>query len=215
MKIRALAPNVAQFASRKRWYEYIPFLERYKWRIRAAHHWVLSMVRRRHNVVRMKALNSGQWYDSDTRMFEASFQILVDYVENEVAWIRLMSECKASWYHRWIRIPNRRELALKHLDWEIQLGNDSVNQSEAAKKIKSLYLWYKDERPHRPDPWDEVPDREIEFEPENEDGTFTMVPFSEEYSAAIQKAAEREQVYEDEDNRKLVQLIQVRQFLWT
>ena len=215
MKIRALAPNVAQFATRKRWYEHIPLLERFKWRIRGIVNWILSIVRRRHNIVRMKALNMGQWYDSDTRMFEASFQILVDYVEKEVAWIRLISECRASWYHRWVGVPNAREMALKHLDWEIQLGDDSLNQSEAARKIKELYLWYKDERPNRPDPWDAVPHRKIEFEPMNDDGTYTMVPCDEEYSDALQTAAEREQMYEDEDNRKLVELIHVRQFLWT
>jgi hypothetical protein len=135
----------------------------------------------------MKDLKRYLWWDADTRILHANFQILVDYVERELAWMQLIVEDKVRWYHRWVSIRNARELALKYLHWEItQVGGE---QGQSAQAIKDLYLWWKDERPSRKDPWDEF-----------EEG---------------QDAARAESQHEDEDTEKLTELISIRGWLWT
>ena len=214
MKIRALSPNVVKYVTRKHWYEYVPGLDQFKWKLQELGSWLRGILRRKHHIVRMKALSRGQWYDSDIRIFEANFQILVDYIENECAWMNLIAERKTKWYYNWLGFPDARGNALKHLNWEIQLGKDSPGQSESAEKVKELYLWYKDVRPARLDPWNDVPLREWKTEPTDQ-GMQRLLPADEDYYEAIQKAAEMEQAYEDEDTQKLVELIRIRQFLWT
>jgi hypothetical protein len=135
------------------------------------------------------------------RLFEACFQILVDYVEKELAWMQLLSDNKERWHHR-IRIPNGRELGLRYLNWEIQLGDDSPEQSAGAQTIKDLYLWYRDLRPLRPDPYDDVPDVED-------------CRSDEEVTKSYWTAANIEKAYEEEDDRKLNLLISIRGMMWT
>jgi len=215
MKIRTMSPIVAQHVSKVPWYERIPFIEKFKWTMRDIRAWIRGVIYRRHHLVNMKALNRGQWYDSDTRIFEANFQILVDYVEKECAWMHAIAVSKAGWRHHWYRKRHVREMALAHLDWEIQLGNDYPDQSEAARKVKELYLWYKDERPNRTDPWIDVPDRDWETEP-SEHGAYRLVtPEDSEYSEALQAAAEKEQSQYNEDTEKVAEIVKMRQFLWT
>ena len=215
MKIRAISPTVVAYTGKKHWYEKWNFLAVFNYRLRNIGSRVRNILRRRHSTVRMKALNWGQWYDSDIRIFEANFQILVDYVENELAWMQLITEHRATWYYSWFPISDARELALKHLHWEIQLGDDSPGQSEAAKKVRELYLWYKDVRTARPDPWDDVPDRPLEFE-DMENGMSRLKPIEDpEYTKALQKGAELEQAYENVDTQMLVELVQIRNMLWT
>jgi hypothetical protein len=164
----------------------------------------------------MKALKRAQWYDCDTRLFEAGFQILVDYVEGELAWMQLITDGKARWYHRWLSVPDARKRGLKLLEWEIQLGDDSISQSEGASEVRALYLWYKDVRPNRVDPFSEVPDRPLIFESDNiefdENG---QLKSDEEYSKAVMKAFEKEEKQEEEDTAQLVRLMKIRRSMWT
>jgi len=157
----------------------------------------------------MKALQRAQWYDCDTRLFEAGFQILVDYVEGELAWMEILDEGKAKWYHRWVSIPNARERGLKRLEWEVQLGDSSITQSEAASEVRDLYLWYKDVRPNRVNPFTEVPDRPILLD---ENG---QLETDEEYSEAVMKAFRIEESQEEEDTDQLVRLMRIRRSMWT
>ena len=224
MKIRAISPTVVKYASRERWYEKWEFLVVLKYRMRDIGYRIYNIIRRRHSTVRMKALKWGQWYDSDIRIFEANFQILVEYVEHELAWMYAISINKTGWRHRWYRKRHAREMALKHLNWEMQLGDDSPGQSEAAKKVRDLYLWYKDELPQRKEPWEFTeeekrwermrPRYEL-FNPDNEELDEDEATALKDYRKALQKASEREQAHEDEDTQKLVELIQIRNMMWT
>ena len=171
--------------------------------------WVLNLVRRRKNMVRMKALKRAQWYDCDTRLFEAGFQILVDYVEDELAWMQLLNEGKDRWYSRWVPVPNARERGLNILEWESQLGDDSISQSESAREVRDLYLWYKDVRPNRVNPFEDVPDRLHVFD---EDG---FMEHDAEYSKAVMAAFKTEESQEEEDTTQLVRLIKIRRSMWT
>lgn len=207
MKARAISPNVVPFARRRGWLSVTWYAIQTR---------LLNKFRRRKNTVTMKALTRGQWYDCDTRLFEAGFQILVDYVEGELAWMELINQRKARWHHRWFGIRNARELGLRMLEWEIQLGEDSTTQSEAATEIRDLYLWYKDVRPARLDTWRDVPDRPFVVE-ERDDGSKYLPSFheDEEYVAGIHLAAEREEADEQEDTDQLIRIMKIRRSMWT
>ena len=215
-KVRALSANAIELGrsrNRKREWPVVGWFYHYFTKFSG---WVLHYFRRRKNTVRMKALKRAQWYDCDTRLFEAAFQILVDYVEGELSWMQLITDGKARWYHRWLSVPDARERGLKLLEWEIQLGDDSISQSEAASEIRDLYLWYKDVRPNRIDPFSEVPDRPFIYDSENltfdEDG---MLESDEEYSKAVMEAFRKEEKQEEEDTAQLVRLMKIRRSMWT
>jgi hypothetical protein len=103
--------------------------------------WISDVVAYIHNrfrdkihTVQLKALKKGKYYDTDVRMFEAVFQLLVDFVETESS--------------------------VKDLEWAATLDDSSLpeherNESQAAhaRKTLELYRWYKLERANRPDPY--------------------------------------------------------------
>lgn len=137
------------------------------------------------------------------------------------------------------------QLGLAHLDWEISLSdptskeyecwvNDDgtetptcVMQSDKAKKVKDLYLWYKYERPKRMDPWDAFSEPEIlttgrwwkEVKLPNGNTRLSDEHRSPEEHAELMKYYDQihnlEQQYEDEDTEKAQQILAIRQFLWT
>ena len=215
-KVRAISSNAIALGSSRNRKRDLPVIGWFYHTFTRFTGWVLAYFRRRKNTVRMKALDRATWYDCDTRLFEAGFQILVDYVEGELAWMQILNEGKDKWYHRWLSVPNARERGLKLLEWEIQLGDDSISQSKAAKEIRDLYLWYKDVRPTRIDPFSEVPDRPLIFESDNltfdENG---QLESDEEYSKAVMDAFRKEEKQEEEDTAQLVRLMKIRRSMWT
>ena len=92
------------------------------------------------------------YYEKDTILLYSSFNLLVDFVERECAW---MSWCcspiykaEKPWYYpagMWVN-KNGKRLGLAHLNWEASLINDEGCQRQAkfAKEMKKLYLWWKD-----------------------------------------------------------------------
>ncbi len=208
-KVRAVSSNAVALGSSRNRKRDLPVIGWFYHTYMKLSTWVLNLTRRRKNTVRMKALQRAQWYDCDTRLFEAGFQILVDYIEGELAWMQILNEGKDRWYHRWTSIPNARERGLKMLEWEIQLGGDSISQSESAEELRYLYLWYKDERPNRVDPFTEVPDRPILLD---EDG---QLETDEEYSKAVMEAFQIEEYQEEFDTEQLVRLMKIRRSMWT
>lgn len=213
MKTREISPNVLDFVSKKRQWINTPVIGTIIYHWRQLQIILLNRLHRRHNIVKMAALRASDWSDSDTRLFEASFQILIEYVENELAWMQLITEGKTRWYHRWFRIKDGRELALRYLNWETQLGDDSPGQSEAAIEIRNLYLWYRDIRPARIDPFAAVGDHDTEMKPTG-DGMYTL-EMSDEYRAELRTAARLEEEYAEEDTAQLVRLMKVRRNMWT
>ena len=208
-KVRAISSNAIALGSSRNRKRDLPVIGWFYHTYTRFSTWVLSLTRRRKNTVRMKALQRAQWYDCDTRLFEAGFQILVDYVEGELAWMQILNEGKARWYHRWLSIPNARERGLKMLEWEVQLGDDSISQSEAASEVRDLYLWYNDVRPNRVDPFTDVPDRPLLLD---ENG---QLETDEEYSRAVTKAFRIEESQEEEDTSQLIRLMKIRRSMWT
>lgn len=136
--------------------------------------------------LKIHSLAKGQWYDRDTVLLHAAFQILVDFMEQE----------------RPGEITN----------WE----HDPLH-SNAWRELTQLYRWWKEERPSRRDPLDDVP------HPPDEEYIFTedrQLIFPDrakypEYYAAMSKSTDLEVEWLEEDQRQLRRLIEVRPFMWT
>lgn len=148
-------------------------------------------------------LPPGRFYDIDIRMLNAMFQLIVEFVEYD----------KASAYNRWHsddQIKNKRKAGLKYLDWEIQQRHQSPQQAEGAKQIKEIYLWIKDVRPYRPDPF-EVSGLSEYYK--NHD-IFDMDHNTEECKQMREMTNDLEQKYEDEDTEMMIRIIKLRKQLW-
>lgn len=165
-------------------------------------------------------LKAGEYYDLDTRILHALFNELVIFVETELACLSRWDEKKE------YEFKNGRceQAGLDYLDWAISLVYDEsygtlkgekdygerTTQAIAASKTKELYLWWKYDRPARPDPLVAAG----YYEEEDIDDEI----FGEMTKKRLQRAkacARIEEKYEREDTNKLIELIKNRGSLWT
>ena len=187
-----------------------------------------------HNVLTMPALRRGQWYDTDTKMFEAMFTLLCEYVENECAHMELMDTKK---YSRWTRLRHRwlprkfrkilsRELGLAHLNWAINEPDCGPEQKDSAEMAKDLYMWYTEEYPQMKDPYEMAVDPAFIFidrkgNPTNE--IITEVSADQaylnnlhpEYTAMLDVVRDIEHTQNNLIDTKLEDLLAIRRSLWT
>lgn len=127
-------------------------------------------------------LKPGQYYEIDTRILHGLFEMFVDFIEVEKAWMHVVwnedarAQHNLPWYKRvpyWLRWKEWRcpEAGLDHLRWEMSLVNDyewlpeeerasregfgvPTPQATCAKEQYELYNWWKNIRPTRPDAMD-------------------------------------------------------------
>lgn len=179
-------------------------------------------------------LDVGAYHDLDTRIMHGLMEGIVDYVEIEVAyksrWVGTDESKKAKWKNG--RCP---QLGLEYLKWEMGLRLDEdwgitpgdekygelTDQAHRAIDALKLYVWWKFDRPRRPDPmdasgWSQYCDdmrekygermffRRNETEEENARSAMTR-----------KKMYEIEAQYEAEDEAMLLQIIKIRKGLWT
>lgn len=151
-------------------------------------------------------LKPGRYHELYSRILHGLFNELVDFVEIELAHLSLY-DCNKKY-----RFKNGRsvEAAYAYFEWasNLKYGEDCcyspddpdygklTPQAEDAIKIKTLYEWWKDERPHRVNPFD----------------IFTKETHGDKYFKLIDQ---KEKLYEQEDTNKLIELIKVRESLWT
>lgn len=148
------------------------------------------------------------YYDTDTRMLHANFSLLVDYVEVECAWMYYIctEDIMTNRGKELFTVFRNRELGLKHLDWEITLDDPyTKKQSESAKEIRDLYLWWTEGRPARPDPWNLIPDPPDDI----------TQPVNKATIKLYDKVTKIENAYEKEDTKMLCRLMKVRGSMWT
>jgi hypothetical protein len=164
----------------------IPFYESRRWKFRQwfrrtkiAHlkYYIHNRWIGKPHQVTVKWLKPGQYSDRVEILFHAVFQILVDFVEEELAAQTAWSESserekwragediepiwkeyfEASW---WSRRKNRKQWAERfgvwQLDWYATLDGPeeeypNLHQAKFGREAKRLYLWYKHERDARPD----------------------------------------------------------------
>jgi hypothetical protein len=177
--------------------------------------WLRYRTTDRNHILRLDSLGPG-YYDEDTMMLHACFQILVDFVEIDLAnhnvewWEKRKPKYLPWWLYR--RFASRRspDAGLDYLEWEITYPEtQNTMQCEAAREKKALYHWWKVERPTRVNPW--TAERiwaKVERDP------FTFLPRSPEAKRAGDIASTTEHLYQIEDQAMLERLIKVRETLW-
>lgn len=151
-------------------------------------------------------LPRGNWYDFDTRILYGLFEELVDFVEIEKAWMNNIatSGCR----RRWLKRRRSPSDGIKHLQWEISLGDESPHQANAANEVLELYNWWVHIRPHRLDPMDESGWSEYCAQTR-------AVKDITDAGPVLNKLHEMEQRNDDEDTDHLIRLIRIRKSLWT
>jgi hypothetical protein len=193
-------------------------------------------------------LAKGQWWDLDSRILHCMFDSLVDFVEIETAWKHVACSQEAAakysppwWRTRFFRWRNWRspEAGISHLSWEAELvygDGDGVRsddplygtpttQALSAQETLTLYHWWKDVRPLRPDPdqesgWAQLLEqrraaRGNELYSILDDFEDRTPHDQEESSRRITLSHDIERKYHDEDTNMLVRLVRLRQSLWT
>jgi hypothetical protein len=190
-------------------------------------------------------IKPGQWHDVGNRFLPCLFNELVNYVEVELAWWHLAWSPEERpkynmpwWAVGWWRVRTWRcpQAGLDNLEWQRNLTftSDEVSedhpsigkrtpQAENADQILSLYKWWTEIRPTRPDPydasgWTEYCDRKREEFGDDGIGILmnTKDPELKKFGDnALQKISEIEKAYDDEDTEMLIRLIKVRDSLWT
>lgn len=98
------------------------------------------------------------------------------------------------------------------VDWQ----HDDLHRN-AWSEISQLYKWWKEERPSRHDPLDDVASPPAEEFLTAEEGTLNFPEREKypEYYAAVDKSSALEEEWHEEDQRNLHRLIEIRPFLWT
>lgn len=181
------------------------------------------------------------YHEISTRMLHANFNLLVDFVEVEKAWMQVIwdkDEPLRKKFPWWSLNPTRfssyrsPEAGLKYLAWEASLVKDEAytknkrdfgkptEQALAAKETAALYDWWKNVRPKRPDPhdvsgWTELCDERRA----NGHNIFSERDETADYKRRVKIALnklrkiEADVLKEDED--MLIRLIRLRESLWT
>ena len=138
----------------------------FKWLI-DGNHWIRYRTTDKYNVIQISSLEPG-YYDSDRRLIHGMFDLLVEFVEQELA--HFTFACNYAEYKKqipwwksekeWVK-ENFLMLVNHHWDWAMKLtmdcddqgnprGNDlEVNhegtQGYCSKELKEIYYWYKNE----------------------------------------------------------------------
>jgi hypothetical protein len=162
-------------------------------------------------------LDPWKYHESEDRILHGMFNVLVDFVEIEKTNMTILS-----YPERQLKKSTRsRELGLEYLEWEMtqEYENHYTRQAIHAKEIYELYVWWKDVRPNRPDPydisgWSDYCDRRDAEK--GEDSFFDFDNEDRTESRAIHNVLSKiEQDYETEDTHMLTRLIKIRRELWT
>lgn len=198
-------------------------------------------------VTRTHAMTSnlprGQWHEFDTRLLHCMFDELVNFVEIEQAWFHTAWDLEARkkyrtpfYGHGWFRWRTWRcsEAGLSALDWASKLVKDEdwgiqpgepgygelTSQAEAALELITLYKWWKEVRPARPDAMDASGwTAYCEMRREKGYAFFDMEDKTPEEvemrDKALDLSRELEEQYDNEDEQMMIRLIKLRKSLWT
>jgi len=168
--------------------------------------------------------------DCDTRLLHGMFNLIVDFVEVELARKHgpfndeSQKKTKFPWYSidrlkfKSFRDP---QAGLNYLKWEMSLDYPSQHQAAAARELWEIYHWWKFARPLRPDPsdvsgWSTHCDRHRSSSLADLFDITKKTPEEKlAVSAMLAKIRELEDGYEAEDEAYMIRLIKIRKRLWT
>lgn len=188
-------------------------------RIYSVYYWVRHRTVDKYHVI-YTGLRPG-YCDKDRQMLYGMFNLLVDFVEGELAWMQIVcsDSIKIPWYmtKTQYRDKHGEGLGVEYLEWAMTLKDDDGNpladvkhsQAWGAKEIMELYMWWKYDRPNRRLPYDcvAIKDR-FSVDEWLKGGNPTM-------DKMLKSSFEIEQGYDKEDEEMLIRLVKVRQHLWT
>ena len=142
-------------------------------------------------------LKKGQWYDLDTRILHSLFNELVDYVEIELSHLSKWDRKKKYKFKRGRCV----EAAYDYFEWANNLTYSKdygklTDQAIKSRKIKELYEWWTITRPNRDNPLMSI----------------TKESHGKKYYQLINDI---ENDYDNEDTEMLIELIKIRNSLWT
>jgi hypothetical protein len=185
-------------------------------------------------------INTGlkpNYYDCDTRLLNGMFNLLVDFVEVESAWMHVVFDKEEKKKHKypwwsigWTRFKSFRDpqAGLAHLAWEMTLDDPKLSEYERcdsqavfAREKLALYNWWKITRPARPEPMDasgwSAHCAKLHVEGVGIfDGLEDESPeLKAEGNIALNELHRIEKEYDDEDEEMLIRLIKIRKGLWT
>jgi len=151
-------------------------------------------------------LKPGEYYDLDYRILHGLFNELVDFVELE-----LSASMKWDSGKKYKFVKGRcKEAQDDYFNWANHLKYQGrlTEQAKASRKIQKLYEWWKNERPNRADPFSSS-----EFS-SHIDETIDHKNIKQKQKQ-IKKAYDLELAQDNEDTKMLIELIKVRNHLWT
>lgn len=159
--------------------------------------------------LKIKSLKWG-WCDKDEVLLQASFQILVDFVEKEC------SRMERALNPSWDRTATDEDLGLNYIRGSAELNSD---KEKHKIQIIELYLWWKYERPTREDTWNMVTCWAPEGTPLqqvlNPPAKVKRTKAYKKYIESIRKAGDEDHRRYQEDTDKLMELVSIRSYLWT
>jgi len=156
-------------------------------------------------------LKKGDWHEVDEVLLHGIMQVVVDFVEGQKA----NRNDTACYLQEIPIIKDRRAAGLAYLDWEIKLGDEYSLQSDAAKVVKEVYLWWKDQRPKRPDVhevtgWSEYCEGRDLFGDDDDDDED-----KEHVREILEDINFLETFYRNEDTEMMKKIIDARESMWT
>ena len=166
-------------------------------------------------------LKPGGYYEFDDRVLHGLFNELVDYVEMELAHLSKWDTTK----HFTFKNGRSIEAAYDYFEWANNLTHGEgygilpdnedysklTDQAIKSRKIQELYEWWTITRPNRPDP--HVVSR-FSKAFADEDDMFSR-PLSDEQKNAIKNNHDIQESYDNEDTEMLIELVKIRNCLWT
>jgi len=131
-------------------------------------------------------LEAGEWCDQRELILEATFQVLVDFMEKDAA----------VWF----------------TDWH----GSGPDAGAAWEEMISLYMWWKFSRPYRHDPYDLIEDYCLEEFEAHEwvQGNYYVGWDDPMWGYTCDEQRRLEGVRLEEDQRNLHRLIEARSYMW-
>lgn len=191
-------------------------------------------------VARYHVVDSGlppNYWDVPELMLYTNFNLLVRYVEDECSALGIWgSENKQErknllgWRRHFPYFIRRhlgkdkefaKKYGLEHLDWEISLDAEyDQHQAEVAKEVKTLYLWWTEERPNRKEL--ESPVMDMIADPDTHMFKLFSSKWREEnpvlhqqWQEYCEQAGKLDEEWRKEDEEMLIRLMKIRLCLWT
>ena len=177
-------------------------------------------------------LDKNTWHESEEKILHGMFEELVEFVEVQLGW-QVFSSSKT--YGRYKKLPyfirkliflRYAQGGIEHLLWASQLVQDDyyvektdprygtpTHQALNALEILELYCWWKYIRPVRKDPMD-LSGYNAYIDNLSQEKRFSYSSNPEE-SILSRKCTLIEDQYFTEDTEKMIQLIKIRNTLWT